>query len=168
MEAPETVGGRLILRPVSLADSADILDCIRQGGLSSTVPGSDSVTDLHKAREMVTGLIDRGVAGAELHFAVCLEGGRAIGMAALYGFDGKGCATIGYWIGADFRQKGYGAEAVRLLCKIGFGMGLARVYASSGASNAASLRLLKSLGFRQDAEKTGNGELLFHLDSGSD
>ncbi len=163
--ALEAVGKKVLVRPISLADSADILECMRRGDISDAVPGSESITGIATAREMVAGLIQRAADGAEFHFAVCLKGGRAIGMAALYGFDGQGSATIGYWIGVGHRGMGYGTEAVRLLCSIGFErMGLARVYATSGSSNGASLRLLESLGFRRVEGNQKNSALLFRLE----
>ncbi|MDE1865558.1 MAG: GNAT family N-acetyltransferase [Candidatus Micrarchaeota archaeon] len=155
----EIKGKSVSIRPVSISDSTDIFEGLREGGLSAAVPGSDGVKTLDAAKAMVKGLIDRAALGAEFHFAVCLNGRdtKVIGMCALYEFGGldRSC-RIGYWISRPYRGRGYGREAVSLLSKIAFErLGISRLRASSYSSNESSIRLLHSLGFI-DEEQTGN------------
>lgn len=148
-------------------DSADILEGLVHGGLGGTVPGSEGVKDLQRAREMVAGLVERAAMEAELHFAVCLED-KTIGMCALYGFGGSGrSASIGYWISRPYRRHGYGREAVRLLSRIAFGqLHLLKLQAVSDSSNEASARLLRSLGFREEnGELKPDDQITFSLES---
>jgi RimJ/RimL family protein N-acetyltransferase len=73
-------------------------------------------------------------------------------------------AEIGYFIGPEFRGRGYAAEAVALLLKHLFSdLGLNKVMAQTGEFNLHSIRLLEKLGFRIDGRLRQhhevNGEL---------
>jgi ribosomal protein S18 acetylase RimI-like enzyme len=160
-------GTGILLRPVAVEDSADILEGLLQGGLTGAVPGSEDIKDISGAREMVSGLLGRATIGAELHFSVCLNG-KVIGMCALYGFGGPDrSASIGYWISRPYRRLGYGREAVRLLSRIAFDqLRLLKILAVSDRSNEASTRILRSLGFSEaDGESKPNGQIRFSLES---
>lgn len=60
-------------------------------------------------------------------------------------------AEISYYVGErELRGKGYTKRALELLITWGFDEGLARIYAECFSSNAPSLCLLKSLGFKHE------------------
>lgn len=60
-------------------------------------------------------------------------------------------AHLGYWIGAPYTRRGYGAAAVRALLDHAFEtIELNRVEAACQPENAASMRLLNALGFREE------------------
>ena len=60
-------------------------------------------------------------------------------------------AHLGYWIGAPYTRRGYGAAAVRALLDHAFEtIELNRVEAACQPENAASMRLLAALGFKQE------------------
>lgn len=145
-------GSMVSIRPVAVADSAAILAGILQGGLSASVPGSEAIKGIGDAEAMLAGLVQKAAAGLELHFSICLQDGRVVGMCALYSFDpASKSSRIGYWIAMGDRRHGYGREAVRLLADIAFAdRGIERIYASSDPSNEASMRLLRSMGFVED------------------
>lgn len=163
----EGVGASVALRPLLLKDSNDLFEGLRQGDLQAAVPGSDQVRSATDAAGMVAGLMERGRDGSELHFSVCLNGdGRAIGMCALYDFKEDQSARIGYWVGREYRRRGYGKEAVGLLAEIAFSeLGLKKIVAVSERSNSASLNLLRSLGFKEIPQDTaiGDGEIVLSL-----
>lgn len=59
-------------------------------------------------------------------------------------------ATLGYWIGAAFAQKGHMTAAVNLLLRFAFkNLDLHRVEASCLPGNAASIALLRRCGFEE-------------------
>ncbi len=61
-----------------------------------------------------------------------------------WGGDGR----LGCFLARDFHGRGYAREATRLLVEFGIGeLGMHRISATSLAGNAASERVLKSLGF---------------------
>lgn len=58
------------------------------------------------------------------------------------------CATLGYWLGAAYTQKGYMSEAVGAIIPHSFGhLSLHRLEAASMPSNTASIRVLEKAGF---------------------
>jgi len=60
-------------------------------------------------------------------------------------------AELGYWVGARFRRQGYAAEAARAVCALGFRrLGLHRIEARVFPGNAASVGVLRSVGFRRE------------------
>lgn len=67
-------------------------------------------------------------------------------------------AEMGYWLGADYWNQGYAAEAGRALLGFGFGvLGLYRIYATHFTDNPASGRVMQKLGM------TCEGTLRGHL-----
>ena len=60
-------------------------------------------------------------------------------------------AEIGCWIGRRYWGRGLASDAVRLLCRYGFGsLGLHRIEATVVVGNRRSLRMLDSVGFRRE------------------
>lgn len=75
-----------------------------------------------------------------------------VGTTTLFSIDrGQGRAEIGYALGSDRWGKGLAREAVALALDHAFdALGLRRVEADVDPRNAGSMRLLESLGFRQE------------------
>ncbi len=60
-------------------------------------------------------------------------------------------AYLGYWIGGPFARQGYMAEGLSLVLSLAFGpLRLHRVEANVQPANAASIALVKRLGFRRE------------------
>ncbi len=89
-----------------------------------------------------------------LHFGIRLKVGDLVGASMMkLDLKNKSC-EIAYWIGRDYRRKGYAREAVRLMLDFAFNrLKLNRVQADSLASNDASLGLLNSLGFTKEGTR---------------
>lgn len=89
----------------------------------------------------------------QLRLVICLEPeGPGIGLIDLFDFDPRHMrAGVGIVIAESAsRNRGYGAEALQLLCAYAFDtLGLHQIYAGVGAANAPSLRLFRKLGFEQ-------------------
>lgn len=110
----------------------------------------------------------------QLRLVICTSQGQAVGLIDLYDFDPKQLrAGVGIVIeDQKNRGKGYGQQALELLCKYCFThLGLRQVYAGVGADNFPSRRLFEKMGFRQAGRKKDwnfvNGsfkdELLYQL-----
>ena len=80
------------------------------------------------------------------------ESGELVGMIELTIHSARERrAELGYWIAPEHRGRGYGTEAARTMCKLGFGvLGLHRIEARALARNKASIRVLESAGFRHE------------------
>lgn len=77
---------------------------------------------------------------------------RLLGTATLFHLDaGNARAEIGYYLGSAYWRQGYMGEALTALLNFAFGtMKLRRIEADVDPRNAASLKSLDRLGFRQE------------------
>ena len=92
----------------------------------------------------------------QLRLGVCTQQKELVGLVDLYNFDPSNArAGVGIIIAEErSRNKGYGGEAIELICKYGFGqLGLHQIYAGVAASNERSLHLFKKLGFLESGRK---------------
>jgi len=94
------------------------------------------------------------------------ESGKLIGLVSLYNLDKENNrAKIGYWLGRDYRGKGYASETVKKMIEFGFKeLNLNKLSAKALLENEKSNRLLEKLGFRmvgikKKDKKNGNDYL---------
>ncbi|MBA2323602.1 MAG: GNAT family N-acetyltransferase [Pseudonocardiales bacterium] len=144
----ELTGSRVRLREFRADDLDDSL----------AVVGDDRVTrflsfdsrDRDQARAMITGTIERASARprTEYYLSVALpDDDRLIGFARL-GLTGVRAAKLGAAVAADHWGHGYATDATRTMLDFGFGqLDLHRVTAAIGPDNAASIAVVKRLGF---------------------
>ena len=63
-------------------------------------------------------------------------------------------AEVGYWIRRAYWGQGFGTDALRLICRFGFGsMVLHRIEATVVTGNNRSRRALKRVGFREEGRR---------------
>jgi len=99
------------------------------------------------AEQFVVLCAERRSAGEEITWAIHDAEGL-VGMIGLHRI-GDGSAELGYWISADARGRGYGAEAGCAVVDFALGpMRLERIEWHAVAGNEPSARLARSLGFR--------------------
>ena len=88
----------------------------------------------------------------EYQFAVETLSGEMVGRCGIASVDWKNrCAELNILIGHPFRQKGYGRDALSLLCRFCFDqMNLHRLKVSVLSSNTGAVRCYLSCGFEQE------------------
>lgn len=107
---------------------------------------ADAVRFIRETNEGVPGR-----SGSWLQLAICQAGDGLIGDLGIHFLDSDQW-EIGYTLAPDNQGKGYAAEAVGAVLDDAFRhRGIHRVTASVDPANEASIRLLKRLGFRQEA-----------------
>jgi diamine N-acetyltransferase len=92
----------------------------------------------------------------QLRLVICESKGETLGLIDLFDFDPKHRrAAVGIIIkNKSSRQKGFGTEALKLLCKYCFThLQLHQLYANVGINNASSRVLFEKSGFRLTAQK---------------
>ena len=92
----------------------------------------------------------------QLRLVICENAGETVGLIDIFDFDPKNRrAALGILIiNRKNRNKGYGTEALQLVCKYCFThLGLHQVYANVGSDNASSKLLFEKAGFFQSAVK---------------
>jgi diamine N-acetyltransferase len=90
----------------------------------------------------------------QLRLMICESDGSRTGFIDLFDFDPKNSrAAVGIIIKSEnSRQRGFGAEALTLLCNYCFShLELHQVYANVGVDNLASRLLFEKLGFEKTA-----------------
>lgn len=87
--------------------------------------------------------------GEEYAFAITGRQGEVVGVCGLVVQEGRRDAELGYWVGAEYRGRGYASSAAREAVAFAFtGPRLARVYALPLSSNRPSRRVLEKAGLR--------------------
>jgi ribosomal-protein-alanine N-acetyltransferase len=143
---------RLLLRPLTLADAADVQRLagvweVADTTLSIPHPYADGVAEawigtlagLYARREQVVFAI---TARPEGHLL------GAIGLGLRPAHDR---AELGYWIGKPFWGRGYGTEAAAAVLRYGFrSLALQRIHACVFARNPASGHVLEKVGMKRE------------------
>ncbi|MFQ6007316.1 MAG: GNAT family N-acetyltransferase [Candidatus Zixiibacteriota bacterium] len=175
--SPSLIGSKVYLRPGTAEDAVN-----RQYWLLHSEPQAMSCypVELVTPSEASERFQKREKSTAEQRFAVVRKDDQTpVGEAAFFNYNPQNrSAELGLLIDPDERKKGYGKDAMQLLCRYLFKhRGLNKVYAQTPAFNEAAVGLLKSLGFKKDGTLRDhyfyNGEfhngyvyslLLFELD----
>ena len=130
---------RLVIRPLELADAAD----------------------LGEPEEWIREKIDRFErdGGMSLWAAVERESGRAVALASLQWeqIEVRRELDLGCVVAADAQHRGYGTEASTAVLDAAFAAGFERLTAMTGPDNAPALRVLEKLGFTREGETTFEG-----------
>lgn len=113
-------------------------------------------------RAMVRTFERESRAGRLLPYAVAVDG-RLVGQMHLFGltWGSMRSASAGYWIASSSAGRGITPLALAMACDHAFGtLGLHRVEVNIRPDNAASLRVVEKLGFREE----GLRQRLLHID----
>lgn len=144
---------RLQLRPLQFSDLPDLLEFNRDAEVNRYLPYAawTSMDDALAWYHRIAGRVSSG----DLVYSVVLEkvSGRAVGTALLMEHDAQ-CAKaeVGYLLGRHFWGRGYMREAVGAVVNDAFeSLGLRRIEAHIDARNAPSQKLVRGLGFVQEA-----------------
>ncbi|KFL36923.1 GNAT family N-acetyltransferase [Arenimonas donghaensis] len=157
---PETP--RLRLRELREDDAAFALAQLNDPDFHAYI-GDRGVRDLDQARDyLATGPIASyarhgfGLWGVELKAS-----GELAGMCGLIQRDTLPAPDLGYAFLPAFRGQGLAREAASLCLAFGFGtLAMPRILAIVTEANAASRRLLESLGMQPDEPRSLGGEML--------
>lgn len=149
----ETFGARLLLRRLVPAD-ARMLAAYRSDPAVARFQSFDAPFPIDEARSLIDGSAAQDVGEPGwCQWAVERVGAPGIvGDLGIELLEDRRQAMIGYTIAPAFQGRGYATEALGLaLDMLLVQRGLHRVSAECDARNAASVRLLERLGFRQEA-----------------
>ncbi len=149
---PELATARLILRPFTLDDAAEV----------QQLAGAPEIEDttLHIPHPYPDGLAAEWIShhpmnwdeGNSLTLAMTRrEGGALLGGISLGFRPENDSAEMGYWIGVPYWNRGYTTEAAIALIDYGLHtLGLHRIYARHFARNPASGRVMAKAGMRYE------------------
>ncbi|MFH1725147.1 MAG: GNAT family protein [Elusimicrobiota bacterium] len=160
-------GRRLHLRPLAAADAEALFEAVESSreSLKRRLRWVSEVREASdEARFIAQAEAEAASGDAFTWGAFDNRSEKLVGMTALQGMHkAEGSqARIGAWVRSGRQDKGYAAEAGRLVLEHAFRKaGLHRVYARLDPSNRAFRKVLKRLGFRYEgclrADKRVNG-----------
>ncbi|WP_411074551.1 GNAT family N-acetyltransferase [Streptomyces sp. cmx-4-7] len=149
-----TAPGGFALRPWRMSD----LDLVREASedtyipLITTVPSSYSEAE---GRAFVERQWGRATTGVGFPFVLVDPGGRPVGTVGLWP-DGKGGATLGYWVVASARGRGAAAAGVAAVADWALRkLGVPRLALHVEPWNTASARVAERAGFRREGLLAG-------------
>ena len=160
-ELPTIATERLLLRPFTLDDAADVQRLAGDQAVADTTLSIPHPYPDGAAEQWISSHAERFESHEIMTLAVTLrDGGELAGCISLRLNDAHGRAELGYWMGVPYWNRGYCSEAARALVAYGFEqMGLHRVYAYHFVRNPASGRVMQKAGMtyegtlRQHAKK---------------
>jgi RimJ/RimL family protein N-acetyltransferase len=144
-------GDRVRLREFRADDLDDSMAIVADDRVTRWL-SFDSLTTPQQAQR-IAGTLERAgdIPRTEYMLAVTShESDQLIGFARL-GLSGVKAAKLGYAISYDHWGKGYATDAARTMIVYGFGdLGLHRISAAIGPDNAASIAIVRRLGFTHE------------------
>lgn len=141
---------RLILRRISVVDTADMYDYARSPVVTRYLTWEPH-RSLAYTKEYLEYLESRCAVGDFFDWAVIERtSGRMVGTCGFTRFRYEDdCGELGYVLNPDVWGRGYAPEALRALLRFGFDtLGLERIEAKFIEGNARSLRVMEKLGMR--------------------
>jgi RimJ/RimL family protein N-acetyltransferase len=149
---------RLILRQPSIADISDIVRNLRDLNVSKwllVVPypytQKDAIWYINHCKEK----LKKKPQSDYSYWIELKESGEVIGGIGLSGIKlDQGTGTVGYWLGVNHHQRGYGSEALEAVIDLAFNqLKLRRLEAGVLVGNPSSGVLLEKYGFKLEGLK---------------
>jgi 8-oxo-dGTP diphosphatase len=142
---------RLVLRPFRQDDLAPLVRLLEElDDRSLFDSGGRPLSPARLAAVLVRESTARPGGGSRpLNLAVLLKGHRRPFGGARVCRDSEGVAEIGLWLSRETRGRGLGREALQALLRLAFDpLGCRRVHGTCDAENAASRKLMESVGMQ--------------------
>jgi len=149
----------VLLRPLRLSDAAPLDKVLRDGMATRWLPGR---VRRESGQEFVDRVLHEQRESGGLCFAIVPIGSsEAVGQVRLFDWSRfEKHAEVGYWMRRSCWGRGFGTEALRLICRQGFHrMHLRRIEANVVVHNIASARVLEKVGFRLEGRSRSAARL---------
>ncbi|MEG0134740.1 MAG: GNAT family protein [Cetobacterium sp.] len=145
-------GNKIKLRAYKLDEVKKVLDLLEEEGLRETLMG-DTIFPI--SFESEKSFIEKAVNydGELFNFAIeSLETKEYIGGCGINNLDRKNSkAIIGIWLGKKYHGKGYGSDALRVLCNFMFQeMNINKIKLNYYEFNEAGKRCYEAIGFKEE------------------
>ncbi len=163
---PSLSTSRLDLRPLSMSDAPVIAVLANEKDIHANTRSFPYPYTLKDAESWLSGHQSGWLRGESAVFGMVIrETGELAGAIGLHISETDQNAELGYWLGRDFRGKGYCSEAAIGVIRFGFDiLALHRIHAHFVTRNGASGRVMERAGMlkegllRQHARKMGQFE----------
>ncbi len=150
------------LRGMNIGDSEEIARLFNDPELIFNISNIGKYPFPYKktdGMEFVEFAVKTEMSGKELHLCIVSKNkDKLLGVIGFAGIDLGFSAEMGYWIGKEYRRKGYGKAAINIMAGIGFDkLGLYKIDATVFLDNTDSSRLLESCGFKKNGVIRADG-----------
>ena len=146
--------GPITLRPLGAKEWPSFCNLVDDEIITQNGWTSEWKADIEKATDLARlGVFpsDRSLAPKLVDFVIASRSeGTVMGSISLNPLsDGSlDAAEVGYWIGPEYRRRGFATAALDAISRFGFvHLGLTRIVASTAANNAASIKVIESASF---------------------
>jgi RimJ/RimL family protein N-acetyltransferase len=148
---PPLTDGDIRLRPWERGDVPAVVAACQDPEIPRWTVVPHNYTERH-ARDFINGTASDIASGRELALAIVDPSDRVMGALGLSSFDWPDLkGEIGYWMAAEWRRRGIGARATRMLAVWALTrLGLERVELLANPLNEPSLRLAERAGFTRE------------------
>ncbi len=152
---PNIETDRLILRPFTLADAADVQRLAGDRAIAATTLSTPHPYEDGMAEAWIAGRQEVMERGESIPFAIERKcDGALIGSINLMGIQADHQAEFGYWIGVPYWNQGYCTEAAEAMLDFAFNkLGLVRVHAAHLSRNPSSGSVMQKLGMRHEGTR---------------
>ncbi len=145
----------IYLRSINMGDAEDIARLANDSEIAFNIANIGSFPYPYSkadAMEFIEFSIEFERSKRELHLCIINKSEeKVVGIIGLRNINQGFCAEMGYWIGKEYRRKGYCKSAVNIMLGIGFDkLNLYRIYAKVFTNNPNSLKVLESCKFRKE------------------
>jgi RimJ/RimL family protein N-acetyltransferase len=146
---------RLLLRPFTLEDAADVQRLVSERRIAATTMSFPHPYEDGMAEAWITKSLEQCERGKKLLFAMMCKGdGALVGSIALMAIEPAHQAEFGWWVGVPYWNKGFCTEAGHALLDYAFNeLGLIRVHARHLSRNPSSGRVMQKLGMAYEGKR---------------
>jgi RimJ/RimL family protein N-acetyltransferase len=143
---------RLVLRPFSLDDTAEVTRMCGDDTIARNIPAIPHPYPLEAAAAWLSMHQEKFDAGKETIFAITDKAdGNLMGAVGLILTPEHRRAEIGYWLGREYRGQDYMIEAAQAVLRYAFkSLGLETVTAHHLRPNTASGKVMQKLGMKYE------------------
>ncbi len=153
MEQPILRTQNLILRPFEISDAANVQKLAGDIRIADTTLNIPHPYEDGMAEVFIAEVKQRHADEVSFEAAIELKTlNQLIGAIGLINISKRyQTAELGYWIGKDYWNKGYGSEAAKMMVDFAFSnLRLHKVYACHFNRNKASARIMKKIGMKYE------------------
>lgn len=149
---PELETERLLLRGFTLSDKEVVQVLCDDKDIASKTLSIPHPFNMEDAEAWIQDKIAFFKQGKEMAWAICtIEDGTLLGAVGLTMDSKNDAAELGFWMGREYRGRGYVTEAAKGVIDLAFlKLELNRVEAKHMAGNVASSKVLEKLGMQHE------------------
>ena len=154
-DRPTVETARLVLRPLAIADAADVQRLAGAFELAEMTVNIPHPYEDGMAEAWIQTHAESNARGADVTFAITRkEDGVLLGAISLMGIKPGHMAEMGYWIGVEYWGRGFCTEAGQAVIGYGFEhLDLKRIHAHHFSRNPASGRVMQKLGMSHEGHR---------------